>query len=99
MLPPFDGANVGRHLDNQLVARLDPSILALLDPHLRIVHLDQGDVISETHSTVAKVYFPHNGIISCVVELVGGGAIETGMIGKDGQFRLDEMASPTRKST
>jgi CRP-like cAMP-binding protein len=26
------------------------------------------------------------GIISCVVELIGGGAIETGMIGKNGEF-------------
>jgi hypothetical protein len=33
-----------------------------------------------------QVYFPHSGIISCVVELIGGGAIETGMIGRDGQF-------------
>jgi hypothetical protein len=33
-----------------------------------------------------RLYFPHSGIISCVVELVGGGAIETGMIGKDGNF-------------
>jgi CRP-like cAMP-binding protein len=57
-----------------------------LSPHLAVVRLDQGCVLSETHSIIDKVYFPHSGIISCVVELVGGGAIETGMIGKDGQF-------------
>src|ERR1700712_1414814 len=77
---------MARHLDNQLLARLDPAVLAALEPDLRIVHLEQGDVINETFSTVHKVYFPHNGIISCVVELVGGGAIETGMIGRDGQY-------------
>jgi CRP-like cAMP-binding protein len=77
---------VGRHLDNQLLARLDPTVLAALEPDLRIVHFDQGYVINETHATVQKVYFPHSGIVSCVVELIGGGAIETGMIGRDGQY-------------
>jgi len=43
-------------------------------------------VLAETHQRVQKVYFPHSGIISCVVELRGGGAIETGMIGKDGAW-------------
>lgn len=60
--------------------------MSALRPHLAVVRLEQGDVINETHDTVRKVYFPHAGIISCVVELIGGGAIETGMIGKDGQF-------------
>jgi CRP-like cAMP-binding protein len=77
---------MSRHLENQLLARLDRATLAALEPHMDIVQLRQGDVISETHSTIQKVYFPHGGIISCVVELIGGGAIETGMIGKDGQF-------------
>jgi CRP-like cAMP-binding protein len=74
------------HLENQLLARLDHATFAALEADLRAVHLKQGDVINETHATVQKVYFPHGGIISCVVELIGGGAIETGMIGKDGQY-------------
>jgi CRP-like cAMP-binding protein len=77
---------VAVHTDNQLLARLDPAVLAALEPDLRVVHLKQGDVINETFSIVHKVYFPHTGIISCVVELIGGGAIETGMIGRDGQY-------------
>jgi CRP-like cAMP-binding protein len=77
---------MSRHLDNQLLARLDPALLATFEPDLRVVHLKQGDIISEPQSTVQRVYFPHGGIVSCVVELIGGGAIETGMIGKDGQF-------------
>jgi CRP-like cAMP-binding protein len=46
----------------------------------------------------SDVYFSLGGIISCVVGLVDGGAIETGMIGKDGQFgagpALDHKVSP-----
>jgi CRP-like cAMP-binding protein len=77
---------VGRHLSNQLLARLDKATFAAIEPELSIVRLELGHVISETHSEVHTVYFPLNGVISCVVELIGGGAIETGMIGKDGQF-------------
>jgi CRP-like cAMP-binding protein len=57
-----------------------------LAPHLTVLHLAHGEILAETHQPISKVYFPHGGIISCVVELEDGGAIETGMIGKDGSF-------------
>lgn len=74
------------HLDNQILARLDKASFALIEPELTVVHFEGGHVLSETQSEIQKVYFPQTGIISCVVELIGGGAIETGMIGRDGQF-------------
>ena len=61
------------------------------------VEIRHQEVLAETHQRIEKVYFPHSGIISCVVELVGGGAIETGMIGNDGEFgasqALDDKVS------
>lgn len=77
---------MGSHLDNRLLARLDGVIFASLEPELSFTRLEQGYVLTETHASAQKVYFPHDGIISCVVELAGGGAIETGMIGRDGEF-------------
>src|SRR4051794_22070801 len=74
------------HRDNFLLNRLEPALLKQLAPHLSMVHLEQGQVLAETHQLVQRVYFPHSGIISCVVELRGGGAIETGMIGNDGAW-------------
>ena len=74
------------HRKNFLLDRLDPNLLERLRPFLSLVELHHGEVLAETHQLVQKVYFPHSGIISSVVELVGGGAIETGMIGKDGAF-------------
>jgi len=41
-------------------------------------------VLAETGAAIKNVYFPHNGIISLVVELAVGDMIETAMIGKDG---------------
>jgi CRP-like cAMP-binding protein len=85
------------HQKNFLLNRLDPSLLDRLLAHLSVIQLSHGDVLAETHGQVEKVYFPHSGIISCVVETIGGGAIETGMIGKDGAFggsqTLDDKVS------
>jgi CRP-like cAMP-binding protein len=75
-----------QHLNNHLLARLDAATLDAMTPHLAVIRMEQGHVLNETHAEIQKVYFPHSGIISCVVELIDGGAIETGMIGKDGQF-------------
>ena len=85
------------HRKNFLIDRLEPAILDRLLPHLTGAEMQHGEVLAETHQRVEKVYFPHTGIISCVVELVGGGAIETGMIGNDGAFggaqALDDKVS------
>jgi CRP-like cAMP-binding protein len=85
------------HRKNFVLNRLEPAILAEIEPHLTTIELHHQQVLAETHERIEKVYFPHSGIISCVVELVGGGAIETGMIGNDGEFgasqALDDKVS------
>ena len=85
------------HSKNFLLNRLAADLRSRIAPHLSVVQLAHGEVLAETHQRVHKVYFPHSGIISCVVELVGGGAIETGMIGNDGAFgasqALDDKVS------
>jgi len=85
------------HRNNFLLNRLDADVLGRLSPDLSIIQLSRGDILAETHGRVEKAYFPHSGIISCVVETIGGGAIETGMIGKDGEFggsqALDDKVS------
>jgi CRP-like cAMP-binding protein len=85
------------HRKNFLLNRLEPDLLAQIRPHLSLLELQHNDVLAETHQRIEKVYFPHSGIISCVVELVGGGAIETGLIGNDGEFgasqALDDKVS------
>ena len=85
------------HSKNFLLNRLAADLLGRIAPHLSVVQLAHGEVLAETHQRVHKVYFPHSGIISCVDELIGGGAIETGMIGNDGAFgasqALDDKVS------
>lgn len=85
------------HRKNFLLNRLGPDVLNSISSSLVVERLGHGDVLAETHARIEKVYFPHSGIISCVVETIGGGAIETGMIGNDGVFgamqALDDKVS------
>ena len=61
------------HRKNFLLNSLEPALLAELEPHLSVIELHHTQVLAETHQRIERVYFPHTGIISCVVELVGGG--------------------------
>lgn len=85
------------HRKNVLLNRLGLDVLDRISSGLVVVPLAQGEVLAETHARIEKVYFPHTGVISCVVETIGGGAIETGMIGNDGVFgasqALDDKVS------
>lgn len=82
-LPPLTEQR--RAPQQQLLARLPRSTFARIEPHLSFADLPQGFIIAESHAHLQRVYFPHDGIISCV-ELLDGRAIESGMIGKDGQY-------------
>jgi CRP-like cAMP-binding protein len=68
---------------NHLFASLALEDLELLRPHLKPVELKHEAVLFAAGDTVDSVYFPHSGIISLVVELAGGQAIEAAMIGSD----------------
>jgi CRP-like cAMP-binding protein len=88
------------HSKNRLLARLGISDIDRFRPYLTVTELRHGEVLADTHQSIDKVYFPHSGIISCVVELKSGEGIETGMIGADGAFgamqALDDKVSLNR---
>ena len=60
------------------------NIFAPLEHHLKAVKLAFGDVIAESERPVERVYFPHSGVVSLVVEMEVGDMIETAMVGRDG---------------
>src|ERR1019366_4131219 len=69
---------------NQVLASLPPPDLGLLLPSLRFVDLPQETVLFEAGGTVDRIYFPHSGIVSLVVELASGDTIAAAMIGREG---------------
>ncbi|WP_065754056.1 Crp/Fnr family transcriptional regulator [Bradyrhizobium paxllaeri] len=85
------------HGSNFLLGQLAAATLAGIAPHLSVIDLATADVLAEPHQRIQRVYFPHSGIISSIVELSDGSTIETGMIGNDGVFgasqALDDKVS------
>jgi CRP-like cAMP-binding protein len=71
------------HSSNLLLASLPPESVVALMPHLRVVELPQEAVLFEAGDTIKALYFPHNGIVSILVDLTSGEMIETAMIGRD----------------
>ena len=69
---------------NLILNALPQEVFAALQPHLKVVNLTFGEVISKPEQSVSRVYFPHLGVISLVVEMEVGDMIETAMVGRDG---------------
>jgi CRP-like cAMP-binding protein len=69
---------------NGLICGLSPSDYEALAPHLHQIKLPFGQTIFETAQNITVVIFPTSGIVSFVVQLLNGEAIEAGMVGKDG---------------
>jgi len=63
---------------------LPQNIFAALEPHLKAESLKFGEIVAETDQLVTHVYFPHQCVISLVVEMEVGDMIETAMVGRDG---------------
>ena len=72
------------HSPNRLLASLPRAVFGAIKPDLKLVELRHGDVLSESGGLIRRVYFPHSGIISLVVELSVGDMIETATVGRDG---------------
>lgn len=75
-----------RRSQNDFLAELPETTFELLRPHARTMQLVVGAVLVQSGEPTTHVYFPHSGIISKVIGLAGGEAIEVAMIGRDGMF-------------
>ena len=76
--PPLDP------LSNQLLAALPREHFNLVAPHLSSATLPQNTVLLEAGEEVDHIYFPHNGMLSLLVVMRDGKAIETATVGREG---------------
>ena len=79
----MDATNPGP-LSNKLLAALPRSDFQLLLPHLSSVLIAQSEVLYEAGAEVDQVYFPLSGMVSLVIVMRDGKAIETATFGRDG---------------
>jgi CRP-like cAMP-binding protein len=77
-------AQSNSYSENRLLAALPAADYEQLLPHLRSVDLPQEMVLFEAGDTISRIYFPHAGVVSLVVELASGETIEAAMIGREG---------------
>jgi len=68
---------------NRLLSSLAPADIDAIRPHLETIDLPQEMVVFADGEAISRVYFPHRGIISLLVDLASGDMIETAMIGRD----------------
>jgi CRP-like cAMP-binding protein len=71
------------HSPNGLLASLSSADMAALHPHLKPVELTQGTVLFRAGEDIDRVYFPYSGIVSLVVGVASGEAVEAAMIGRE----------------
>jgi CRP-like cAMP-binding protein len=71
-------------LENQLLAALPETELQRWLPELEFVEMNLGDVLYESGSTLAHVYFPVTAIISLLYVMESGASAEIAVVGNEG---------------
>lgn len=73
---------------NHLLAALLDNEFNRLAPHLELIPMPLGDVLSESGSKLSYVYFPTTAIISMHYLLENGGSSEIAGVGNEGVFGI-----------
>jgi CRP-like cAMP-binding protein len=73
-----------QHRRNRLLAALRPRDYALLEPHLQIVPICEGEFLHLPGAEIEQVYFLHRGIVSLTAMSKDGDAIATASVGSEG---------------
>lgn len=69
---------------NRLLQLLPAADYEALRPHLQIVRMDREAVLVDAGAALTHVFLPNSGIVSMVVSLSEGQAVEVAMVGHDG---------------
>ena len=76
---------------NRILAALPSDEYERLQPQLKRTELTHGIVLYETGGPVEHVYFPVNALISLVVPMEDGSAVEVGLVGNDGMSGMSAL--------
>jgi CRP-like cAMP-binding protein len=71
-------------LANKLLAASSPADSEALKIHVTIVPVKQATVLFDVDDEVEQIYFPLSGMVSLLVILKNGNAVETATIGREG---------------
>jgi CRP-like cAMP-binding protein len=71
-------------IHNRLLGRLHPEQLGRLRPDLELVPLRVNGTLHERGGRLEHAYFPNSGMVSFIIRLQDGGAVEVGTLGSEG---------------
>src|SRR4029079_9109693 len=83
-------------IHNRLLSRLKPKQLDRLHPDLKPVHLSVKDILHERGSRLEHAYFPQSGMVSFVIRLLEGDAVEAGTVGSEGMVGIGLLVGAER---
>jgi CRP-like cAMP-binding protein len=69
---------------NQLLRALPTADYALILPHLQRVTLGVGDIISDANTRTRHVLFPETAVLSLIIVMADGAAVEAATVGNEG---------------
>ena len=81
-------------MENRLFASLPAEDFALVAPHLVTVELERGRLLYDPGDRIDTAYFPQDGVISLMVLMENGTAIEGATIGREGALGLSAAIRP-----
>jgi CRP-like cAMP-binding protein len=97
--PPRPERGVARQQANQLLRALPPADYALLVPHLRRVTMASGEIISKPHARPRHAYFPETAVLSLIIVMADGAAVEAATVGNEGVAGLSALLGEGEMST
>jgi CRP-like cAMP-binding protein len=84
---------------NQILGTLSQKEHERLLPHLEAVELRWGQILYEPNTPLTDVFFPTAGVVSIVVPMENGDAVEAGVIGEEGVVGIALTLGATTEST
>jgi Crp-like helix-turn-helix domain len=88
---PANGFAVG----NRLLAALPRDVMERLAPELETVPIRLRDVLQPIGRQAEHVYFPHSGMGSIVIKMVGGPDVEAATVGNEGMLGISYVLGDT----
>ncbi|HKN68697.1 MAG TPA: Crp/Fnr family transcriptional regulator [Gemmatimonadaceae bacterium] len=73
---------------NQLLHALSAPDYAMVVPQLTRVALGAGELLSKSHSRPRHVYFPETAVLSLIIDMEDGDAVEAATVGNEGMAGL-----------
>lgn len=84
---------------NRLLAGLPSADLGLLAPHFEQISLKRDAVLVRSGDRNEKVYFPHSGTISFMLDMPNGQTVATSVIGPEGAVGMLSVLGPSHSPT